>query len=175
MDNMQMLVDELHARGRHRVVQHPGQMSPAEPLQKYSDADKQLIGQAAALLIADATHPDVLMMLSEIGPWAEAQWIPALLNRLEQGPPITEEPCYATGPVVEHLTSTLARPHLAEEMKVRIRQVLAQHEAKGGLVQFLIVHGDKDGLQAAIAAYEMSDKASQSLVQYAKSRLARMG
>lgn len=167
------LVTELRKRGQDRVTDHPGQHSPAEPLKACSQDDKRVIGEAAAVLIADATHPDVLMMLSEVGLWAQDAWIPALLDRLESGPPLPDAPSYATEPVAQRLTATLARPRLPEALQSRIRQVLEDHGPAVGLVQFLVVNGDGPTLATAIEDYLDEGDADVSMLVFAIGRLSR--
>ncbi|MCA9987875.1 MAG: hypothetical protein KDE59_26380 [Anaerolineales bacterium] len=166
------LLADLARRGEYLVTEHPGQFSPAEPLQKCPPGDKRIIGAAATILIATASHPNLLMFLSEIGPWAGTAWQQALLDRLVQGPPLPRVSSYATGPVSEHLTATLARPNLPDDVRQRARQVLEQRGPAGGLVQFLILYGRPAELARAIAAYVAEGNASPPLVRYAVSRLA---
>lgn len=170
--NQAELIADLARRGEHLVTRHPGQFSPAEPLQNCSANEKRIIGAAAVVLIATATHRNLLMFLSEIGPWAETAWQNALLDRLAQGPPLTMASSYATGPVAEHLTWTLARPNLPAAIQRRARQVLTQQGPAGGLVQFLILYGQPAELAGAIAAYAASANATASLIRYAVGQLA---
>lgn len=161
----------LADRASRGVVDHPGQMHPADAFRGLPTDEAERVGAACAEHIAHATDPRVLLMCAILGPSNPPLWQPALLDRLEQGPPIPEHPGTQGMTLLEELTETFAGT-MDASTRTRAHRVLADHCPPSSLAQFLSAHGTGAELAYAIDDMLATSQPSVARVRYLVGRVA---